>query len=130
MKVLWFLLGAAVMVQARPDMVSGEKSGDWASETEFIVTEDGIKPNPNYVKQDGVSSPPVSGWTEDREFAVTSSTAGPEPKSSVINIDVTKPITAELTINFHQVQDPAPKPEPSCIDNWKYVSTLLLSLLR
>lgn len=53
-----------------------------------------------------------------------------EATSNVIDIDVTKPLACELSINYYEVCDPETQSEPTCIDNWEYVSTLLLSLLR
>lgn len=53
-----------------------------------------------------------------------------EATSNVIDIGVTKPVTCELLINYYEARRPEPQPEPTCIDNWDYVSTSLLSLIR
>ncbi len=142
MKTLLFLLGAAVMVQAWPldvDNVAADKP-------KFEGTKDGTKPLSGFFAgEDGVAGPindvvdkPGPEESEpkqdesksaDSEHIVEVIPEMPsreerESTSNIFKCDVTKPITAELTINFHQVQDPAPKPEPTCMANWDYVSTL------
>ncbi|AAC58527.1 cysteine-rich protein [Ichnoviriform sonorense] len=138
MKTLLFLLGAAVMVQAWPldvDNVAADKP-------KFEGTKDGTKPLSGFFAgEDGVAGPindvvdkPGPEESEpkqdesksaDSEHIVEVIPEMPsreerESTSNIFKCDVTKPITAELTINFHQVQDPAPKPEPTCMANWDY----------